>query len=517
MIVWPALAGAPTWPASRRGGHRASSCTGFSGPRGDAARGREDVRPLDGERLSYHPRILRSHAKGKRAMREREFGACSTSGDARLVGVVWLVGAVVLAGYVLGVAMTRTTHGFIAYYAAARLLAARQLGPWIYDDEWFGRYVREISGTPVREIFGPNPPAMAVLALPVAGLDAGSARGVWLAVSLAALLWASRWLARESARRGGAVAVGLVALMLSSPAVFANLRTGQAYLVLLGTFTAASVCLARRRDSLAGALLGFALLVKTSGLPLLLLLLAARRRRAVAAALVAVGAGAAGLALWAGAGAWRQYPRYVWAFVQRPSLAVTANQTTLGLARHLCVADPKWNPAPLAQCVPLASLAPAALIASALVVTAVAARRAPTALCVAAGLCLSVLALPFGEEHHFVLLNIPMMLVYAARAEAATARGLRREWPWLVFATLFLVPLDVTAHRFAAGWSALAAYPRLYAAWFLWGLAMREVLRQRARDRVAAACGSTGGSLRRAERRILPSARRRGFPDREDA
>ena len=32
-----------------------------------------------------------------------------------------------------------------------------------------------------------------------------------------------------------------------------------------------------------------------------------------------------------------------------------------------------------------------------------------------------------------------------------------------------IVPLELTAERFTVGWWALLAYPRLYAAWLLWG------------------------------------------------
>jgi len=101
------------------------------------------------------------------------------------IAVVWVVGALVLVAYVVLFSIGRTTHGFIAYYSAARLLAAGQLGPLVYDDAWFGRYVQEISGTPVLEIFGPNTPAMALLALPVAFLDPATARTAWLIASQA--------------------------------------------------------------------------------------------------------------------------------------------------------------------------------------------------------------------------------------------------------------------------------------------------------------------------------------------
>ena len=46
-----------------------------------------------------------------------------------------------------------------------------------------------------------------------------------------------------------------------------------------------------------------------------------------------------------------------------------------------------------------------------------------------------------------------------------------------LIAGLLLVPLEITAEKFTAGWWALLAYPRLYAAWLLWAASIRELRR----------------------------------------
>ena len=111
------------------------------------------------------------------------------------------------------------------------------------------------------------------------------------------------------------------------------------------------------------------------------------------------------------------------------------------------------------------------------------ARRARTESWLAAGLCLSLLAVPIAEEHQFVLLGIPAALVL--RGHAALAAPDRTWWPWLLVAGLILVPLDYTAHSFTGGWSALAAYPRLYAAWLLWAISARHIYVSLRDNRVA--------------------------------
>ena len=83
-------------------------------------------------------------------------------------------------GYAYSVAAGRLTHGFVAYYAAARALAAGRMGAWVYDEALFMRYLQDLTGTTVLDIFGPNPPSMSLLLLPLAGLDPVSARAVWL-------------------------------------------------------------------------------------------------------------------------------------------------------------------------------------------------------------------------------------------------------------------------------------------------------------------------------------------------
>jgi hypothetical protein len=59
---------------------------------------------------------------------------------------------------------------------------------------------------------------------------------------------------------------------------------------------------------------------------------------------------------------WWIYPSQVRAYVARPASSVTAYQTTLGMFRHLCVADPQWNPAPAASCGPIAFAVPELII-----------------------------------------------------------------------------------------------------------------------------------------------------------
>jgi endonuclease/exonuclease/phosphatase (EEP) superfamily protein YafD len=89
-----------------------------------------------------------------------------------------------------------------------------------------------------------------------------------------------------------------------------------------------------------------------------------------------------------------------------------------------------------------------------------------------------VIAVPVGAEQHFVSLGVPIMFLLHDRERSGARHRPSSWWPWIAVALLLMVPLEYTAYRFTEGWAALAAYPRLYAAWLLWGLALREMLRR---------------------------------------
>ncbi len=356
------------------------------------------------------------------------------------------------------------THGFVSYYTASRLLISGDLGPLAYDDQWFGDAVKRLTASNVREIFIPNPPTMALMALPVAGLDAQPARVVWLIASLLVFIASIAALVNYQALRNRDISIPVLLLMMLSPAVFTNLRIGQGYLIVCALFTAVALLLIKDRDRAAGVCLGLLLALKTSGVALLVLLIAKRRWQALIAAAITGVILIAAITPFIDPAMWTIYPSQVNAYVARPASSVTAYQTTLSLVRRLCVADPQWNPSPAAACAPVAFLLPALIIAAATIVTILLAMRSRRAEpWVAAGTTLSVLALPAVAEPHFVLMAIPLALLKMGVLELAA------------IAALLVVPLEFTAEKFTSGWWVLLAYPRLYAAWLLWAAAVREI------------------------------------------
>jgi hypothetical protein len=379
---------------------------------------------------------------------------------------------VVLAGMIAAMVLTifaifsagSVTHGFVSYYTASRLLVTGELGPRAYDDRWFGEVVQRLTSSSVREIFIPNPPPMSLMALPLVGLDAQPARAVWLGASLAAFIAGVAGLVRHRRRRNVEESIPILLLMLLAPAVFTNLRIGQGYLIVFGLFAAATLLLLRERDRSAGIMLGMLLALKTSGVALVFLLAARRRWAAIGVAAATALALALAITPFIDAGMWLVYPSQVSAYVARPASSVTAYQTTLGLFRHLCVADAQWNPAPAANCEPIAFILPTLIVGAATLLTVILARTSTRAEpWLAAGATLSVLSLPAVAEPHYVLMAIPLALLRLSVVEI------------LLIGALLIVPLEWTVERFTVGWTSLLAYPRLYAAWLLWAASVREM------------------------------------------
>jgi hypothetical protein len=355
------------------------------------------------------------------------------------------------------------THGFVAYYTASRLLVSGELGPVAYDDRWFGEKVQQFTASSVREIFTPNPPTMALMALPVAAFDAQRARAVWLVASLIAFIAAVASLVRYQSLRNRDVPIPVLLVMMLAPAVFTNLRVGQGYLIVFALMVATGLLLIKGRDRPAGVVLGCLLALKLSGLAIVLLLAARKRWAALAAAAITGAIIVIAITPFIDPRMWLVFPSEVRAFVARPSGSVTAYQTTLSLARHLCVADPQWNPAPVANCGALAFAVPSIVIVLATLGTIVlAARSRRIEPWIAAGVTLTVLSQPAAAEVHFVLLAIPLALLRLSMLEFAA------------IAVLLIVPLELTAERFTTGWAVFLAYPRLYAAWLLFAASVRE-------------------------------------------
>ena len=404
-------------------------------------------------------------------------------GRATLVSALLVVLAAVafLAGPVRWAA-GNVREGFPGYYTAARLVAEGRWNARVYDDTWFARETLAATGGRIGEIYRPNPPVASLIVLPLARLDVSTARRAWLAVEVALVIVAWLFLvAAIPSLRAPPLALGLLALALAWAPLGADVVMGQVYVPLLALH--AATLLALRAGGGAGAVrggiaLGAAVAAKLAAIPWLLVLLVRGERRAVVVA-VATAAGLAALTLgFAGPDGWTTFASTAWhdLTADRPSLAITAYQSTAGLLRHLLAPDATWNPGAVANLPLIARGLALAVGAWVVLVTVLVARRGRPDLAAALAVTGGLLALNVAQEYAYTLLLLPAAIALGRCVE--TAGGRRGRTAWLaVGIALLAAPLPYRDPAFADGWLALLAYPRLYGAWLLWAWLAREIRR----------------------------------------
>ncbi len=398
--------------------------------------------------------------------------------------LLWLGAAAagVRWGVFLVPAFSRPSHGFVAYYTASRLLAEGADPARNYDVDWFMAQIARFQ--PGAADVHINPPPANWLLLPLVELDYTAARQVWSALSLLCLavvvtwwMWRWRW-------QGVWLPLFLTLVFLFQP-VWANFYLGQIYTFLLGLLTAAWAAYRQRRDGWLGAILALLGVMKLAGVFIWLLPLQQRRWRVF----LWGGVAAAGLLLvtWPGWPTWEAYLTLLRNLSSQPERAVTAYQTWLSWSHHFFTYDAQWNPAPVWALPALADWLYGLGAVGMVGLTVWLARpgeRAPTAaadvigrsdLLFAAAVILGLVLSPLALDYHYPLLLLPIfiLLQWARQLWLARQKPDWRVWlPLLLGVFAVAADLPYRSPRLADGWWALLAYPKLYGALLLWGLAL---------------------------------------------
>ena len=408
-----------------------------------------------------------------------------------LLIIVWLAALIVFIQRVLIPSAKTITYGFMGYYTASWLFAHGQWTPEAYDDGRFNAQVETLSDGKVGDIISYNPPAVALILWPLAGLAPEKARWIWTLINGALLVLAggimfqaiaralsacperSRRMSKGARSRpmSGWLWLALSALALAYAPLAENFRFGQVYVFLLFLYAVGLWALMKEQQAVAGLGLGLASVLKLSGLPIWLLLLTRRWPRFP----------------------WRLYlaafvlfvlsiplvtPAMYWAFLSRvpselsntPWLTLTVYQTTNSFFAHFFRFDARFNPAPIADLPALADALTLLIVALTLSFTLWRSRLADLTLAFASATVLSVILYPVAEQYHYTLLLLP--LVVLAADIAAHGGSPRFILLWALATALLALPLPYRAAHLSTGWLSLLAYPRLYGGWLLWGLLM---------------------------------------------
>jgi len=401
---------------------------------------------------------------------------------------VLLASALLLATFVfllirIVIPSTSIVHGFMGNYVPSVLLVQGKLGPQAYDNEWFIQQVRIVTGQPISEVLAPSLPTVSLLALPFTFLQPQPARELWIWFNLFILLAGLGLLVTTYAQLDQSKArfslwLTFIAFSFIFPPVAANFLAGQSIILFFGLFVLTLFGLVNRQDWLVGLTLGLALILKTTGLPLWLLLIVHRRWQALGWGIATTASIALVSLPWIGIDTWWAYLQAIWNITGGPISAVTAYQTTYGFFTHLFRFDLTWNPAPILDWPGLAQ--PLTLFVTIATMTITLWLGRVTALVIdffAALIPLGVVLLPVGEEHHFIILLLPIFILVNDLIEHSSAKeSLLLDWLLLGLALFLLVaPIPYEHPALSVGWLAILAYPRLFGAWLIWIIVIRRM------------------------------------------
>jgi hypothetical protein len=385
-----------------------------------------------------------------------------------LSGSLALVAAVSFALGPVREALERDTYGFPAYYTSSRLVLEGRWTPDVYDNDWFHERSATLARG-VREIYRPNPPMASLIALPVAGLDYGTARRAWLVLQLLAIggLIVVLRAALPGLRAPPAI-LAFTALVLAWSPLREDVRLGQVYTFVALLQAVVLLGIVRRGDARAGLALGATIATKVASVPLAIVLAVRGKGRAVGWAGAAVVVGAAATLPFAGVEGWRRFGGIFVDDTFRPGtyLAVHAYQSASGLLTHLFVADPQWNPSPLADAPGLAAALGLAFIAVVLAVTTAVALPGAEIPAIGLALAAGLLVINLAQEYHGAMLVPPVAIALAAWPTGSPWRGRTA----LLVAALILAggPFFYRDAMLPGGLADVAWYPRLAGAVLLW-------------------------------------------------
>ena len=405
---------------------------------------------------------------------------------------LWVVAAVLGLRFSVFVfkSVDEPTHGFVPHYTAARLLIEGEDVAEFYDDLWFEEQVTRFEPD-VRDRFGANPPTMSLMMAPLAVMDYGAARAIWITASFIALLVTAVWLLRVLRIRGAWAPAFLLLVFLYQPA-YENLSHGQMYVLALVLLCMAWSGYRRERSPLLGTSLGVLLVTKTAALMMWPLLLVQRRRRALAWGAGAFLTVAVASLPMIGIHAWQRYLVEAAKLPSNPLLAVTAYQTELSFFRHLfgpggdLIGESVLDVPLLATSLPLIG----GLVLLGISVY-FAHHRTRSDLIFAAFVLMSLIISPVSQDYHYVMALLPVAILVG---HVPSGRISRDGLLLIVGALMIGADLPYRSRRLFDGALALVAYPKLYGALLLWCLALLWSLRQSGGPRDGVAPEDTGSA-----------------------
>ncbi len=379
--------------------------------------------------------------------------------------------AIILAAYFIFFVVTnasRSTHGFLAYYTASKLLAEGEDVSRFYDNDWFSSNVKRFVPE-VYEIYNVNMPTTSLIMLPLAKFDYSTARIMWTIFNFIILFAAVLFLIQKFNYKEFWVPLILI-LFLSYHPLYVNFLLGQAYIFIFCLLIVAWYAYVSENEKLLGVAIGLIFILKSTSFIFWLFLLVQRRWRSLIWGLLTVSVVILFSLPWIGFDVWQTYAGKITGFVSNPSLSVTAYQTPHSFFHHLTTFNQQWNPEPLINLPLLGNLLS---IFSVLIIATVSSliafkqnkSKITFGIFVIAGLIIS----PVSLDYHYTILLLPILLL------VSWIRNNPSILLWillLIFVALIAADTPYSSPRISGGGWAILAYPKLCGAIGLWGLSI---------------------------------------------
>jgi hypothetical protein len=297
----------------------------------------------------------------------------------------------------------RPTFGFETYYTSATLLSLGIPAEVLYDNSEFIRQRAQKTGVDSREPFVPNPPAAAILFIPLTLVPLPVAKVVWECLSLGFLLGFFMIIKKEE-NLDSVESLALIAFAFAFTPLYMNFVYGQMYALLLLLLSCMFWAWHSKRDLLTAFFLASLLLLKGFGAFLVLLLVFRKEWMVLGLTFGMVLAGIAVSAAFIGIGVWSSYGASIWETLSHLGLSSVIQRNLVGLVGT--ITDIAVGPT--------VALSAGLIAGSAGILFWFNRRTDPDDFRAPFGVAviLSLLCSPIIADYHYVLLLLPLFFLY---------------------------------------------------------------------------------------------------------
>ncbi|MGE5811171.1 MAG: glycosyltransferase family 87 protein [Ignavibacteria bacterium] len=354
---------------------------------------------------------------------------------------------------------------FAGYYTSTKILLDADSTANLYDDEWFISKMHSFGIPDSTFIMYVNPPPSAFIMIPVAWLQPLPAKIVWNSFNLIFLIIAFYLLLKFNNFSLASLKIqAMAALFFCTVPFLRNLQRGQIYILLLLFIIVFFQGYLRGNALLSSLSMAILFLLKYFGWMFFILFIIEKRWKELGLSLLFISIGFLFTLIIAGIETYEANFNVIIDAFNRKDFSLTGLPCVPAIFGALFTFHPQWNNNPVLNISWFSSLFTAVSLLIMFIFSFIKTRRnTPERL--NSILILSVIFTPLAADHHYMLLTLPA--AYLMQRDFFDLKNLKI---LLMFAVLYLLlgwypELKMNS---LAGWAKLLAFPRLYAAVFMW-------------------------------------------------